>query len=42
MISNGCLFYDNSEEINENTIPDLTVSNHSIMNISKEKNNKFS
>jgi 2-polyprenyl-3-methyl-5-hydroxy-6-metoxy-1,4-benzoquinol methylase len=41
MISNGCL-YDNDissnhEEIDENTSPNLTVSNHSIMHISKEK-----
>tara|TARA_B100001093_G_C26848205_1_gene1023843 strand:- start:2016 stop:4139 length:2124 start_codon:yes stop_codon:yes gene_type:complete len=38
MISNGCLFNDDdTNEINEDTIPNLTVSNHSIMHISKEK-----
>ncbi len=37
MVSNGCLFDYDSEEINENTTPNLTVSNHSIMHISKEK-----
>ena len=41
MISNGCLFdndiNNNFCEIDENTIPNLTVSNHSITHITKEK-----
>lgn len=39
MISNGCLYQSNNKNdklINEESIPDLTVSNHSIVSITKE------